>query len=101
MALQRSQRNRRQFQRHHRATHRRERMGCGSARPVANSPSLDRKKGGHGNGASQLGVELPELTLVDGQQIPLQTQLFQTSAGTAYGRDAAVVGTTTGMGAVI
>ena len=59
------------------------------------------KKGGHGNGPSQLGVELPELTLVDGQQVPLQTQLFQTSAGTAYGRDAAVVGTTTGMGAVI
>jgi hypothetical protein len=59
------------------------------------------KKGGHGNGPSQLGVDLPELTLVDGQQVPLQTQLFQTSAGTDYGRDAAVVGTTTGMGAVI
>ena len=59
------------------------------------------KKGGHGNGPSQLGVELPELTLVDGQQLPLQTQLFQASAGPSYGRDAAVVGTTTGMGAVI
>jgi len=59
------------------------------------------KKGGHGAGASQLGVDLPELTLVDGQQLPLQTQLVQTSAGTSHGRDAAVVGTTTGMGAVI
>jgi hypothetical protein len=59
------------------------------------------KKGGHGNGTSQLGVELPELTLVDGQQVPLQTQLFQASGGTSYGRDAAVVGTTTGMGAII
>jgi hypothetical protein len=57
------------------------------------------KKGGHG--ASQLGVDLPELTLVDGQQLPLQTQLFQTSAGTSHGRDAAVIGTTTGVGAVI
>jgi len=59
------------------------------------------QKGGHGSGASQLGVDLPELTLVDGQQLPLQTQLFQTSAGTSHGRDAAIVGTTTGVGAVI
>src|SRR6266852_1540395 len=35
------------------------------------------KKGGHGGGASQLGVDIPELTLVDGQQLQLQTQLFQ------------------------
>lgn len=56
---------------------------------------------GHGGGASELGVDLPELTLVDGQQLPLQTQLFQTSAGTSHGQDAAIVGTTTGMGAVI
>jgi hypothetical protein len=59
------------------------------------------KKGEHGGGASQLGVDVPELTLVDGQQLPLQTQLFQTSAGTAHGQDAAIIGTTTGMGAVI
>jgi hypothetical protein len=59
------------------------------------------KKGGHGKGASQLGVDLPELTLVDGQQLPLQTELFQTSAGSWHERDAAVIGTTTGMGAVI
>lgn len=59
------------------------------------------KKGGHGGGASQLGVDIPELTLVDGQQLPVQTQLFQTSAGTAHGQDAAVIGTTTGMGAII
>lgn len=59
------------------------------------------KKGGHGGSASQLGVDLPELTLVDGQQLPLQTQLFQTSAGTSHGRDAAVIGTTTTVGALI
>jgi len=59
------------------------------------------KKGGHGGGASQLGVDIPELTLVDGQQLPLQTQLFQTSAGTSHGQDAAIIGTTTGLGAVI
>jgi hypothetical protein len=59
------------------------------------------KKGGHGGGASELGVDLPELTLVDGQQMPLQTKLFQTSAGTSHGQDAAVIGTTTAVGAVI
>ncbi len=58
-------------------------------------------KGGHGGAASELGVDLPELTLVDGQQLPLQTQLFQTSAGTSHGRDAAIIGTTTGVGAAI
>jgi hypothetical protein len=59
------------------------------------------KKGGRGGGASQLGVDLPELTLVDGQQLPLQTQLFQTSDGTSHGQDAALIGTTTAVGAVI
>ncbi len=58
------------------------------------------KKGAHG-GTSQLGVDLPDLTLVDGQQLPLQTQLLQTSAGSSQGRDVAAVGTTTGLGAVI
>ncbi len=58
------------------------------------------KKGGHGN-PSQLGVDLPDLTLVDGQQMPLQTQLYQTSGGSSQGRNVATVGTTTGLGAVI
>jgi hypothetical protein len=59
------------------------------------------QKAGHGGGASQLGVQLSELTLVDGQQLPLQTQLVQTSAGTSNGRNAAIIGTTTGVGAVV
>jgi hypothetical protein len=58
-------------------------------------------KKGHGGGASQLGVDLPELTLVDGQQLPVQTELFQASGGTSHGEDAAIIGTTTGVGAVI
>src|SRR5580704_16932863 len=45
------------------------------------------KKGEHGGGASQLGLDLPELTLVDGQQLPLQTHLFQTSDGNSEGRN--------------
>jgi hypothetical protein len=58
-------------------------------------------KKGRGGGPSQLGVDLPELTLVDGQQLALQTQLFQTSGGSSQGRNVAAVGATTGLGAVI
>jgi hypothetical protein len=44
---------------------------------------------------------MSELTFVDGQLLPIQTQLAQTSAGADHGRDVGVVGTTTGTGAVI
>jgi len=40
------------------------------------------KKAGRVKGTSQLGVQLGELTLVDGQQLPLQTQMLESSAGT-------------------
>jgi hypothetical protein len=70
-------------------------------RGQAQSGRVSLVQKGHGGGSSQLGLELPELTLVDGQQVQLQTQLYQTSAGTDRGRDVAIVGTTTGMGAVI
>src|SRR6266436_6477066 len=59
------------------------------------------KKAPRGGGASELGVELSELTLVDGQVLPVRTQLLQSSAGTSTGRNAAAVATTTGVGAVI
>jgi len=59
------------------------------------------KKAPRGGGASELGVELSELILVDGQVLPVRTQLLQSSAGTSTGRNAAAVATTTGVGAVI
>jgi hypothetical protein len=60
------------------------------------------KKGGHGSGSSLLGLDLPELTLVDGQKLTLHTELYQTSASaSSHGRDVAVVGSTTGIGALI
>jgi hypothetical protein len=59
------------------------------------------KKAPRGGGVSELGVELSELTLVDGQVLPVRTELLQSSAGTSNGRNAAVVATTTGAGAVI
>ncbi len=59
------------------------------------------QKAGRVKGVSQLGVELTQLVLVDGQQLPIRTQLMQASGGTTNGRDAVAVGTTTGLGAAI
>jgi hypothetical protein len=59
------------------------------------------ERGGHGKGASKLGIELTSLTAVDGQQIPLQTQLVTRAGRSNTGRDVATVGTTTAVGAVI
>lgn len=60
------------------------------------------QKASHG-GNSQLGVQLIELTLVDGQILPVNTQLAQSSASRPglSGRDVSTVATTTGIGAVI
>jgi hypothetical protein len=59
------------------------------------------KKAGRIKGVSQLGLELTNLVLVDGQQLPIHSQLMQTSAGTSKARDAGAIGTTTGVGAAI
>jgi len=60
------------------------------------------KKAGHGGGTSQLGVQLTEFTMVDGQRVSLQTELVQTSTGgPTSGQKAAVIGTTAGVGAAI
>lgn len=59
-------------------------------------------KGGHGKGPSKLGLELTSFTAVDGQQVPLQTQLVTRAANHSNaGRNVATVGTTTAVGAVI
>ena len=58
-------------------------------------------KGGRVKGTSHLGLELNELGLVDGQQVPIHTSLIQYSAGTSRGRDATAVVTGAGVGAVI
>lgn len=58
-------------------------------------------KGKSSNHTSQLGLQLSELTFVDGQLLPIQTQLVQSTAPSDHGRDVATVGTTTGAGAII
>ena len=61
----------------------------------------DAKKAGRVKGTSELGVELTGMTLVDGQQAPILTQLWKGSAGTSHGQDAATIGGATGLGALI
>ena len=58
-------------------------------------------KGGTGKGPSELGIELTEVTLVDGQQLPITTQLAESTGGSNTGRNVATVATTTGLGAAI
>ncbi len=59
------------------------------------------KKGGRVKGTSELGLDLTELTLVNGNQVPIHTRLLDASGGPSKGRDVEAVGTTTGIGAVI
>jgi hypothetical protein len=61
----------------------------------------DAVRAGRVKGVSKLQLELNQLTLVDGQLVPVQTQLLNASAGTSKGRDAAAIGVTTGAGAAI
>ncbi len=61
----------------------------------------DAKRAGRVKGVSKLQLDLKQLTLVDGQLVPVQTSLLNASAGTSNGRDAAAVGITTGTGAAI
>jgi hypothetical protein len=61
----------------------------------------DAAKAGRVKGVSRLQLDLSQLTLVNGQLLPIQTQLLNASAGTSNGRDAAAIALTTGTGAAI
>jgi len=61
----------------------------------------EAQKAGRVSGTSRLGVELTDLTLVDGQQVPIQSQLITRNGRTSEGRDVAAVATTTGVGAAV
>lgn len=58
-------------------------------------------KAGRAKGVSRLRLELAEISLVDGRQLPVKTQLVERRGDTSVGRDAAAIGTTTGVGAAI
>jgi hypothetical protein len=61
----------------------------------------EAKKAGEVKGVSHLAVQLTDLTLVDGQQVPVQSSLVTRAGPTSQGRDAAAIGTTTAVGAGI
>ncbi len=58
-------------------------------------------KGGRVKGTSRLGLELTEISLVDGQQLPVRTELVEYAGGRSGGRDATAIATTSGVGAAI
>jgi len=59
------------------------------------------KKAGRVSGTSQLGVELTDITLVDGTQAPILTELWKASGGTTHGADAATIAGGTVLGSAI
>ena len=62
------------------------------------------QKASQGNGVSRLGVEITELTLVDGEQVPVSTRMQQVAPPPYLqypGRSAATVATTTAVGAIV
>ncbi len=62
---------------------------------------VEARKAGRVEGLSRLGVQLTDLTLVDGQQLPIQSQLISRTGRDSVGRDAgALVGTTLSGAAV-
>jgi hypothetical protein len=58
-------------------------------------------KAGHIEGTARLGIQLTELTLVDGQQLPLQSALVSRQGPSSVGQDAGTIAATTGLGAAI
>jgi hypothetical protein len=58
-------------------------------------------KAGRVEGTSGLGLQLTNLSLVDGQQVSIQSQVVDRKGTTSVGRDAAAIGTTTAVGAGI
>lgn len=58
-------------------------------------------RAGRIKGRSHLAVEMIEMALADGRQMPVRTQLMESGAAPTKGRDAAGAGTTTAAGAAI
>lgn len=59
------------------------------------------QKAGRVKGVSQLGVELTDMTLVNGEQAPILTELWKGAGGTSHGADAATIAGGTALGAII
>lgn len=62
---------------------------------------VEAKKAGMVSGVSHLGIRLTSLTIADGQNVPIESQLLVQKGPTSKGRDAAAIASTTGLGAAI
>jgi len=62
---------------------------------------MEAQKAGRVEGVARLGIQLTDLTLVDGQQLPIQTELISRRGPTSEGQDAGTIAGTTGLGAAI
>ncbi|MBI1955123.1 MAG: hypothetical protein HYS38_01885 [Acidobacteria bacterium] len=61
----------------------------------------EAQKAGRAKGTSRLGLELTEISIVDGQQLPVLTQFMEYQGGTSVGQDATAIAAATGIGATI
>lgn len=59
------------------------------------------QESGRVKGTARLSVALTDLSLIDGQHVPLQTQFIARQANTTKGRDAGAIAATTAAGAAI
>jgi hypothetical protein len=62
---------------------------------------VEAKKAGRVEGTSRLALQLTGLTLVDGTQANIQTQMVQRNGQTSVGNDVGAVAGTTAMGAAV
>ena len=61
----------------------------------------EAQKAGRVEGTSRLGIELTSLTLVDGQQVNIHSQMVTRNGQTSVGRDAGAIAGTTALGAIV
>jgi hypothetical protein len=61
----------------------------------------EAQKAGRVQGVARLGVELTDLPIADGQQLPIKTQLVSRAGPTSVGRDAGAITATTVTGTII
>lgn len=62
---------------------------------------VEAQKAGRVAGVSRLAVQLTDLTLVDGDSVPIHSQLINRTGPTSVGRDVAGVAGTTALGAAV
>jgi hypothetical protein len=61
----------------------------------------EAQKAGRVTGVSRLAVQLTDLTLVDGQQVPIESELTSLAGPTSKARDAGAIAGTTVFGAAV